>query len=233
VNVPEQMLTLPLWYAVFLLSLTCHEAAHALVAWKGGDPTAYLGGQVTLNPIPHVLREPLGTILFPLITFFSQGWMMGWASAPYDPSWEGRHPRRAAVMAVAGPMANLVLAALAFAVLKAGLSSGTWTLAVGDQFAADRLVLPASEAAASMDGLGRLFSVMLVLNLVLFLFNLIPLPPMDGSSVLAGFVEPLQQVRDWLRGAPLAALLGLLVAWTVFPYLFRPVFLWVWSYLAA
>ena len=76
------------WYAVFIVSLTFHEAAHALAAWKLGDPTAYEAGQVTLNPLPHIEREPMGTILVPILTFF----MMGWASAPYDPYWAIRHP---------------------------------------------------------------------------------------------------------------------------------------------
>ena len=87
------------WLIVFVVSITAHEAAHAWAAWLGGDPTAYRGGQVTLNPIPHMRREPFGTILFPLLSFLwlTPGWMMGWASAPYDPFWEDRHPRRAAL----------------------------------------------------------------------------------------------------------------------------------------
>ena len=98
----------PVWYAAFLLSLTCHEAGHAWVARRGGDDTAYLSGQVSLNPWPHIRREPIGTILVPLVTYFTgtSRWMMGWASAPYDPRWEDRHPRRAAAMSAAGPAAN-------------------------------------------------------------------------------------------------------------------------------
>ena len=75
-----------------------HEAMHALVAWKGGDPTAYHGGQVSLSPIPHIRREPIGMLVVPLLTAFTQGWAMGWASAPYDPVWAERHPKRAALM---------------------------------------------------------------------------------------------------------------------------------------
>ena len=115
----NDLVLIPLWYAVFLLSLTCHEAAHAFMAYRGGDPTAYAGGQVTLNPLPHIQREPFGTIVIPLITFVSMGWMMGWASAPYDPLWEDRHPRRAAAMAAAGPAANAILALMALLALKA------------------------------------------------------------------------------------------------------------------
>ena len=88
-----------LWFVVFLFSTTVHEAMHALVAWKGGDPTAYHGGQVSLSPIPHIRREPIGMLAVPLLTSLTQGWAMGWASAPYDPVWAERHPQRAALMA--------------------------------------------------------------------------------------------------------------------------------------
>ena len=69
----DQMVLIPLWYAMFLLSVTCHEAAHAFAAHRGGDPTAYLGGQVTLNPVPHVRREPFGTVVVPLIPWSAAG----------------------------------------------------------------------------------------------------------------------------------------------------------------
>ena len=101
------------WYIVFLFSLTCHEAAHALVAKWGGDPTAFRGGQVTLNPIPHMRREIFGTVIMPILSYVLGGWMIGWASAPYDPAWRDRHPLRAAWMALAGPVANLTLVLIA------------------------------------------------------------------------------------------------------------------------
>jgi Zn-dependent protease len=216
---------LPIWYAVFLLSLTCHEAAHAWAARRGGDDTAYLGGQVTLNPLPHVLREPLGTVLVPLVTYFQTGWMMGWASAPYDPYWQDRHPQRAAAMAAAGPLANLALAALGFASLKVGLAAGWFELPMTP--ALDRLVVPAATASGLVDGLGRTLSVLLVLNLVLLVFNAIPLPPMDGASVLAGFVAPVRDLMGRLRRSPLASLAGLAAAWFLFPHAFGPVLRWV------
>src|SRR4029453_14728484 len=113
-----------LWFGVFLFSTTVHEAMHALVAWKGGDPTAYHGGQVSLSPIPHTRGEPSGMLVVPLLTSITQGWAMGWASAPYDPIWAERHPRRAALMAAAGPAGNLMIAVVAFALIKAGLLAG-------------------------------------------------------------------------------------------------------------
>lgn len=230
----QVMALLPLWYAVFLLSATCHEAAHALAAWRGGDATAYLGGQVSLNPLPHVRREPLGTVLVPLVSFFLMGgqWMFGWASAPYDPYWEDRHPRRAAWMAMAGPLANLLLATLAFAVLKAFSIAGLWALNDTGTFRLDHLVAPLSADAALLDALGRFCSVMLVLNLILFVFNLIPLPPLDGAAVLGGLARPVREWMNWLRQGGMGSLIGLLVAWQLFPVLFRPIFGWVLALLA-
>src|SRR5512147_946362 len=113
-----------IWFVAFLFSTTVHEAMHALVASKGGDPTAYHGGQVSLSPIPHIRREPIGMLVVPLLTALTQGWAMGWASAPYDPYWAERHPKRAALMAAAGPAGNFMIALLAFGGLRAGLMTG-------------------------------------------------------------------------------------------------------------
>lgn len=217
---------LPLWYAAFLLSATAHEAAHALVAYLGGDDTAYRGGQVSLNPIPHVRREPFGTVLVPLLSFFfnSGHWMIGWASAPYDPFWEDRHPRRAAGMALAGPGANLLLAAVAFVVLRIGVSANWWVLNYGTSDWIGHLVIPAGAGGGVLEGAGRFLSVMLGLNLVLFVFNLIPVWPLDGGTVLAGVFEPARRLRDWLRSTSMGFFLGILVAWWLVGILFWPVF---------
>src|ERR1700757_2906249 len=109
------------WYVVFLFPPPCHEAAHALAAKLGGDLTAFHGGQVSLDPIPHIRREPFGMVLFPILSYAVGGWMMGWASAPYDPLWAGRHPRRAAWMSLAGPGANFTLTILAALLIHAGM----------------------------------------------------------------------------------------------------------------
>ena len=112
------------WYVAFLLSTTCHEAAHALAGKWGGDPTAFEGGQVTLNPIPHIRRSPFGMVVMPLLSYALGGWMIGWASAPYNPEWERLHPRRAAWMALAGPAANFTLVLLAAAAIRTGITLG-------------------------------------------------------------------------------------------------------------
>src|SRR5262245_36792738 len=100
-QVTPEFLTLGLiWYIVFLFSTTCHEASHALAGKIGGDKTAFHGGQVTLNPAPHIRREPFDMVLVPIISYDLGGWMIGWASAPYDPRWQQRYPRRAALMSL-------------------------------------------------------------------------------------------------------------------------------------
>ena len=98
-----------IYYAVFLFSTTLHEAAHAWAAMRGGDLTAYHGGQVSLDPLPHIRREPFGMVALPLLGVLIAGWPFGYASAPYDPKWALAHPRRAALMALAGPAANMLL----------------------------------------------------------------------------------------------------------------------------
>jgi len=166
-------------------------------------------------------------VLVPLVSFFlwNGNWMIGWASAPYDPLWEDRHPRRAAVMAAAGPLANLLLALIAFVVLKVGLMQGVWVPPLpGTPLALDHLVVTASSERTLWEGLGRFLSVLLSLNIVLFLFNLLPLPPMDGASVLAGLSEPLRRLRHTLRSNQMVLILGLVIAWRTFGYIFWAVF---------
>ena len=78
------------FYIVFLLSVTAHEAAHAWAGWKLGDDTAYLGGQVTLDPLPHIRREPIGMVVVPIVALMYIGFPIGYASAPYNPLWAQR-----------------------------------------------------------------------------------------------------------------------------------------------
>src|SRR5262245_5547412 len=113
-----------IWYIVFLFSTTCHEASHALAAKIGGDPTAFHGGQVSLNPAPHMRREPFGMLVVPILSYLLGGWMIGWASAPFDPFWQARHPRRAAWMSLAGPGANFTLMLIGAVAIRIGIAAG-------------------------------------------------------------------------------------------------------------
>jgi Zn-dependent protease len=78
---PQFLILGVIWYIVFLFSTTCHEGAHSLVAKIGGDTTAFHGGQVTLNPIPHIRRSPFGLVVVPIISYFLAHWMIGWGIA--------------------------------------------------------------------------------------------------------------------------------------------------------
>lgn len=202
-----------IWFASFLFSTTVHEAMHAFAAWRLGDPTAYHGGQVSLSPAPHVAREPIGMLVLPLITSFTQGWAIGWASAPYDPHWAARYPRRAAIMAAAGPAGNFLIAIVAFATLRTGLEAG-WFVAP-DRAGFETLV---AMATGSPSFLTTMLSVLLVQNVFLGAFNLLPLPPLDGASVVRGFAKGgVADLFDNLSTSPAFSMVGLLVAWQVFP----------------
>lgn len=222
-----QLLALGLvWFVVFVFSTTCHEAGHAWAALKLGDPTAYLGGQVSLNPIPHVQREPFGMVLVPLLSFGLSGgtWMFGWASAPFDPHWAARYPRRSAWMALAGPAANLVLVVLAGLALRIGFAAELFAVPdPAQKFGLDSLFVGTGGAT---DALATGLSVAFTLNVVLFVFNLIPLPPLDGSGALplllpAGWVA---RYREWFSH-PAMGFLGLIVAWKISGFVLYPALL--------
>jgi Zn-dependent protease len=218
---PEEILLGLVWYAAFLFSLTFHEAAHAWVALRGGDPTAYAGGQVSLDPRPHMRREPIGTVVVPILFFVTSGWMIGWASTPFDPRWAWRHPRRAGWMSLAGPGANLLLFALAGLLIRGGLAAGVFEPPESLGFA--RIVDAAG--GGSLDLLASLLSILFTLNLLLAVFNLIPFPPLDGSGVLAIFLsaDSARRLQLLLR-RPALSLLGLFAAWYLIGELFRPAF---------
>ena len=211
-----------LWYVVFLFSTTLHEAAHAFAAMKMGDYTAYHGGQVTLDPIPHVRREPFGLVVVPILSFLLGGWMMGWASAPYDPAWALRYPRRSAIMSLAGPAANLLLVLLAAFFIHLGMIYGIFTAPEGITFTH---VAEAVENGTWMH-VATMLSVFFSLNLLLFAFNLVPVPPLDGSGALPLFMSAsvAQTYMTKVRTSGFAVF-ALLVAWKVFGYLYSPIHL--------
>ncbi len=211
---------LPLWLAAFLLSLTCHEAAHALAGKIGGDSTA--AAQVTLDPLPHIRREPFGAIVVPILSFLLQGggWMIGWASAPYDPNWASRHPRRAAGMAAAGPAANFALALLAALAMRIGISAGYFTLPASGPSLETLAVAPAGVA----QGLALFLSVLFSINLILGCFNLIPLPPLDGYAIVPIVLNERMRKKWFGMFSGGGALMGLIIAWVLFDRLMPPVF---------
>jgi len=216
----DQLAVGVVWYAVLLFSLTFHEAAHAWAARRGGDDTAYLGGQVTLDPRPHLRREPFGMLIFPILSYALWHSMLGWASTPFDPIWAQEHPRRAAAMSAAGPAANAVLVLVAAFGIRAGIAAGVFQAPVSIGF--DHLVEAGSGGLAETAAL--LLSVLFTLNLLLMIFNLIPFPPLDGGSAVGLFFsdQGARRVQALLR-SPRLSLVGLLLAWMLMPRIFGPI----------
>jgi Zn-dependent protease len=215
-----------IWYLVFVFSTTFHEYAHAFVAYKGGDLTAYEGGQLSLDPLPHIRREPFGMVIVPLLSFVQMGWMIGWASVPYDPEWGRKNPRRQALMSLAGPTANLTLAVSALVALRVLLATHVFVMpSLGELSFTQMVSLPEGTPRQSLLGaLAMALSIMLNLNALLGVFNLMPIPPLDGAAVLEGTaprqVGPLYQK---LREVPMMSILGLIIAWSLFRYIAYPV----------
>lgn len=218
---PEKLADGLLWYVVFLFSTTLHEAAHAWSAMKMGDYTAYHGGQVTLNPTPHIRREPIGLVAIPLISFLLGGTMMGWASAPYDPQWAMRYPKRAALMALAGPASNLLLVLVSALIIRLGMAAEIFQRP--DSLGFMHLTEATTEGA--MIHVATMVSVFFSLNLLLFIFNLLPFPPLDGSAVLPLFLNDngARKYMTFVYNSGVGVI-GFLIVWNFFGYIFRPVY---------
>jgi Zn-dependent protease len=169
-------------FTVLIASLTFHEAAHAWTANLLGDSTARLLGRLSLNPAVHV--DPIGTVLFPLIAIVTGAPLIGWAKpVPVDMRNLKDPKRDFAIVALAGPVSNLILAVVG-------------AVAVMVLFGDDRSPLREGDTLAT--GLFYFVSI----NVLLAVFNMIPIPPLDGGNVLIGILPPrlgamVEQLRAW------------------------------------
>jgi Zn-dependent protease len=169
---------------VFLFAISVHESAHAWMANRCGDPTARMLGRITLNPIKHI--DPFGTVLLPLVAMFLGGPVLGWAKpTPVDPRNFRRPMLDDILTSVVGPVSNFMLASCAIL----GLGFIKFASATGRQivFGIPQGWIP-SETNCILVPLCLLLYELMVINVILAVFNLIPVPPLDGSHVLRHFL---------------------------------------------
>lgn len=162
------MQRIAVWALPVIFAITVHEVAHGWVALRLGDKTAMMLGRLTLNPVKHI--DPIGTILLPAIMLMVGGFVFGWAK-PVPVTWENlKHPKRdMALVAMAGPLANLLMTFLWALVMKLGfilMPSAAWI----------------AQPLLYMGGAG------IFINIVLMVLNLLPLPPLDGSRIVSSFL---------------------------------------------
>jgi Zn-dependent protease len=169
----SSLLDISLMVVVLLFSVIIHEMAHGYVAWLNGDPTARLTGRITLNPIPHI--DPIGTIFLPLLLIVTgAGFIIGWARpVPVNPLNFRDYRLGEITTSAAGPVSNLLLATLFAFLLRLNLGG---------------------------PGLALMAYYGCTINIILAVFNLIPIPPLDGSHLLAAFLpQPLARYYSYLE----------------------------------
>lgn len=200
-----------IYIVVLLLAISAHEAAHAWMSYKYGDDTAYLLGRVTLNPVAHT--DPIGTLLIPIVNFIGAVGMgvfvplIGWGKpTPVNPlRWRNKDVANIMV-SLAGIMANLLLAAIGFVILKVCLHAGVLVL----QPQLDGLAVGGSLGTFAEPAF-MLFMQVLMMNLSLAIFNLLPVPPLDGSKVLYSVLPAsMHDTLDALERFSFIILIGLM-----------------------
>jgi Zn-dependent protease len=180
------MLSIVISLFVLLFAITIHEASHAWSALKMGDPTAYAAGRVSLNPLAHI--DPIGTVILPIILVLMHAPAFGWAKpVPVNP-YNLRHPRRDNLwISLAGPAANLTAALSAIILIRIlrALAPGITTFLQGFIL----LRQPFPRGFYPLEGLALVLFYFVLINTYLAVFNMIPVPPLDGSGILSGLLS--------------------------------------------
>ena len=193
IDITQLVAHLVIYMVVLLLAISAHEAGHAWMSYKFGDDTAYRLGRVTLNPVKHT--DPIGTLLLPVLSFIFGAVggalgsipLIGWGKpTPVNPRKWTKYKQANVMVSIAGILANLLIAVISFTIFKFLLEYGVFT------------------AENARDGFGKilatLFMYLIIMNVSLAVFNLLPFPPLDGSKVLATFLpESFQPVFELLE----------------------------------
>ncbi|MCU1223807.1 MAG: peptidase [Edaphobacter sp.] len=186
---PQEVVLVLFQIVVLILAFSVHECAHAWVAWRLGDPTAKMLGRITLNPIKHI--DPFGSVIFPLIGLFYGGMLFGWAKpTPVTARNFKNYKRDDILVALAGPASNLISATVALIlliVLKHAIAGGDVAIETA-RYLAHRMPGISTENLPQLFPIALFLYYVILLNLLLFVFNLIPVPPLDGSHILRHFL---------------------------------------------
>jgi Zn-dependent protease len=211
---------------VFLFAISFHESAHAWMANRCGDPTARMLGRISLNPIKHI--DPLGTIVLPLVAMLTHIPVLGWAKpTPVDPRNFRNQVLDDILTSVVGPISNFVIAGGAVLILAVvSLTSQIGHDIVHNMpwaYLTNNLDVLAAQTNSWLMPISLLTYELMVINLVLGVFNLIPVPPLDGSHVLRHLLpEPVRRVYDTMGWFALLALVyfgGNFLGLLIFPVL--------------
>jgi Zn-dependent protease len=190
-NIESIIYNIAVWSLPVLFAITVHEVAHGWVANKLGDSTAKMLGRLTLNPFKHI--DPIGTVVVPLAMVLLQtGFVFGWAKpVPVNMNKLNSPRKDMAIVAIAGPVSNLIMAIFWVFIFKLGNS-----------------VITDPNIAKGIIAMGQ---AGILINLILFVFNLLPIPPLDGSRVLSGFLpKSLSDLMDKIEPYGLFIVIGLL-----------------------
>jgi Zn-dependent protease len=195
-----------------IFAFSVHECAHAWTAWRLGDPTARMLGRVTLNPIKHL--DPFGSVLMPLIALVYHWPLLGWAKpTPVTPRNFKNYTRDDIIVTIAGPISNLLLAIIALILLliiKHAVAGGAVAV-ITAMAVAMRFPGVATENLPVLFPIALLLYYIILINLLLFVFNLIPFPPLDGSRILRHFL-PYNALQTYDRFGYFALWIFMLLA---------------------
>ena len=211
-NAEQLIPSLVIYMVVLLMAISAHEAAHAWMSYKFGDDTARLLGRITLNPVAHT--DPIGTLLIPIVNFILAAggtglFLIGWGKpTPVNPLRWRQKDLANVMVSIAGILANLLIATIAFVIIKIFRVTGWFHFIPSDL----------------QDPVGLLLENMLIMNISLAVFNLLPFPPLDGSKVLETFLPAsMQPILEILEQYGFLILMVLMYM-GVFSAIIRPIF---------